>query len=91
MATRNLALKKGDKFTILAQGFNTFIAKTTLQAQSPFVLTPPGAQVTPSVEYWEMTDDETVKIDSVQSITDANPVNYPKLAGQRPAKARRSR
>ena len=91
MAIKNLALKKGDKFTILIHNASLFIAVTNQPDQSPCVLTPPGAPISPGIEYWEMTEDETVKIDSVQSITDANPVNYPKLAGQRPAKARRSR
>jgi len=89
MAT--LSLKKNDKFTILTSGFNLFIAKTATPAVSPFVLTPPGAAIAPGIEYWEMTGNEEVTIDDTQSITDGNPINYPKLAGSRPAKSRRSK
>jgi hypothetical protein len=86
-----LSLKKNDEFTILSSGLKLFIAKTNLDAIGPFVLTPPGASVNPGIEYWVMNGDEEVAIDTAQSITDSNPVNYPKLAGSRPSKSRRSK
>ena len=86
-----LKLKKGDKFTILDNSTELFFAKTALDATPPFVRNPPGTPITPTVEYWEQLEEETITIDRMTTVAENGPVIYSLLVGSRPKKSRRSR
>jgi hypothetical protein len=86
-----IKLKKNDRFTILDDAGRLFFREEHNVPTAPFIVNLNSQQITPNVEYWEMTADEDIKVDGSVYVTSGNGLIFDSLVGQRPRNSRRSR